>query len=147
MKYCKLRIAWSVGWGVLCLMLIALWVRSYWYHEGFNWSFSTPKYMHISSDAGQLFLGVGSVSFVPPRYFRGEAGLYADEHDLIRMPTLLAGQNKWGFQVTIPYWLLLLGTAAIAAFPWIRRRFSPRTMLIGMTLLTVALCLIIALAR
>jgi hypothetical protein len=29
MRYRKLRIAWSVGWGVVCLALIVLWVRSY----------------------------------------------------------------------------------------------------------------------
>jgi hypothetical protein len=30
MKYRKLRIAWSVGWGLACVLLIVLWVRSYW---------------------------------------------------------------------------------------------------------------------
>jgi hypothetical protein len=29
MKYRKLRIAWSVAWGILCLLLIVLIVRSY----------------------------------------------------------------------------------------------------------------------
>src|SRR3954469_25199078 len=29
MKYRKLRIAWSVGWGVSAVLLMALWVRSY----------------------------------------------------------------------------------------------------------------------
>jgi hypothetical protein len=29
MKYRKLRIAWSGVYGVLCLLLIGLWVRSY----------------------------------------------------------------------------------------------------------------------
>ena len=26
-----LRIAWSVWWGILCVLLIVLWVRSYWW--------------------------------------------------------------------------------------------------------------------
>jgi hypothetical protein len=29
MKYCKLRIGWSVAWGVVAVLLVALWVRSY----------------------------------------------------------------------------------------------------------------------
>src|SRR5262245_54729365 len=33
MKLRKLRIAWSVIWGVLCLLLIVLWVRSYTWEE------------------------------------------------------------------------------------------------------------------
>ncbi|MCI0333720.1 MAG: hypothetical protein L0228_10925 [Planctomycetes bacterium] len=142
-KYRKLRIAWPVGWGILCLLLIALWVRSYWYSEAFNWFFSTTKFMHVSSDVGQLFLGVGSVSFVLPSYYRGEAGLYDDEHELIRKPTLLAGENQWGFQVGIPYWLLLLGAATLAALPWFRWRFSLRTLLIAATLIAVILYVLV----
>jgi hypothetical protein len=30
MKYRKLRIAWSVAWGVVAVLLVVLWVRSYW---------------------------------------------------------------------------------------------------------------------
>ena len=33
MKYRKLRIAWSVAWGVVAVLLIVLWVRSYWWAE------------------------------------------------------------------------------------------------------------------
>jgi hypothetical protein len=34
MKHRKLRIAWSVTWGIAAMLIIALWVRSYWYWEG-----------------------------------------------------------------------------------------------------------------
>ena len=30
MRFRKLRIAWSVAWGVLAVLLCVLWVRSYW---------------------------------------------------------------------------------------------------------------------
>src|SRR5690349_16513123 len=30
MKYRKLRLAWSVAWGVVAVLLCILWVRSYW---------------------------------------------------------------------------------------------------------------------
>ena len=30
MKHRKLRIAWSVAWGVVAVLLCVLWVRSYW---------------------------------------------------------------------------------------------------------------------
>src|SRR3954451_7738148 len=33
MKFRKLRIAWSVFWGVAAVLLIALWVRSYWWSD------------------------------------------------------------------------------------------------------------------
>ena len=33
MKYRKLRIAWSVAWGVVAVLLCVLWVRSYWWAD------------------------------------------------------------------------------------------------------------------
>ena len=33
MKYRKLRIAWSAVCGIVCLLLIVLWVRSYWWRD------------------------------------------------------------------------------------------------------------------
>src|SRR6476659_6230618 len=41
MKYRKLRIAWSVVWGILCLLMITLWVRSYWQIEHILWNSPT----------------------------------------------------------------------------------------------------------
>ena len=35
MKHRKLRIAWSVAWGVVAVLLCVLWVRSYWKSDGF----------------------------------------------------------------------------------------------------------------
>src|SRR5262245_56414702 len=33
MKYRKLRIAWSVAWGLLAVLVCVLWVRSYWHYD------------------------------------------------------------------------------------------------------------------
>src|SRR4051794_2870734 len=33
MRFRKLRIAWSMFWGLACVLLIVLWVRSYWWNE------------------------------------------------------------------------------------------------------------------
>src|SRR6476660_8978143 len=33
MRFCKLRIAWSVLCGIACVLLIVLWVRSYWWRD------------------------------------------------------------------------------------------------------------------
>src|SRR6187431_2373803 len=34
MRFRQLRIAWSVVWGVAAVLLIVLWVRSYWWIDG-----------------------------------------------------------------------------------------------------------------
>ena len=38
MKFRKLRIALSVTWGVACLLLIVLWVRSFYFGDVILWS-------------------------------------------------------------------------------------------------------------
>ena len=53
MRYRKLRIAWSVGWGIACVLLIVLWVRSYWRgRQSFDTNQSVA--LAISSDNGVL---------------------------------------------------------------------------------------------
>ena len=34
MKFRKLRVAWSVVWGIAAVLFVALWVRSYWRVDG-----------------------------------------------------------------------------------------------------------------
>ncbi len=63
MKHRKLRIAWSVAWGVLAVLLIALWVRSYWWVDSID--------IHISESThaclGDL-PGVIELQRVPPQW-------------------------------------------------------------------------------
>jgi hypothetical protein len=37
MTFRKLRIALSVFWGLACVLVIALWVRSYWWEDDLVW--------------------------------------------------------------------------------------------------------------
>ena len=124
LKY--LRIAVTALSLTACVLLIALWVRSYWYWESLNWYFSTTKYINVSSDAGQLSLGVGDLPGVMPGYWRGKPGVYV------------------GGQFVMPHLLLLLGTAVLSALPWLPWRFSLRTLLIATTLVAVVLGIIVA---
>src|SRR6478609_241719 len=43
MRFRKLRIAWSVGCGIACVLLIVLWVRSYWWFDNVNFSTTETK--------------------------------------------------------------------------------------------------------
>src|SRR5262245_26868849 len=53
MKYRKLRIAWSITWGVMATLLCVLWVRSYWWDEAIQ--IAPAKYVCIlESDSGRL---------------------------------------------------------------------------------------------
>src|SRR3954447_22406762 len=41
-KFRKLRIAWSVSWGLSCVLLVVLWVRSHFVIEGVGRASQTP---------------------------------------------------------------------------------------------------------
>src|SRR6185369_6057413 len=43
MRFRKLRIAWSVFWGVVAVLLVVLWLRSYWCNDSFDRTQSTNR--------------------------------------------------------------------------------------------------------
>src|SRR5688572_14017793 len=54
MKYRKLQIAFSAVCGVLCLLLVVLWVRSYWYQD-VAFSVSGGYRSQVMSLSGRLY--------------------------------------------------------------------------------------------
>jgi hypothetical protein len=54
MKHRKLRIAWSVAWGVIAVLLVALWVRSYWRCDVLCRDFKGFDSLEFMSDSGAL---------------------------------------------------------------------------------------------
>src|SRR5690348_8525325 len=53
MRFRKLRIAWSVVWGLAAVLLIVFWVRSYW-HVDVLQKPSASRLFIISSSKGRL---------------------------------------------------------------------------------------------
>lgn len=45
MKYRKLRVTWSAVCGIICLLLIALWVRSYWWFDHLQFPITGVHYV------------------------------------------------------------------------------------------------------
>ena len=37
MRFRKVRIVWSVAWGIACVLLVVLWVRSYWWTDSIEY--------------------------------------------------------------------------------------------------------------
>src|SRR4051812_9605600 len=54
MRFHKLRIAWSVGCGIACGLLIVLWVRSYYLGDVVQWSVTRWCGLQFTSQQGQL---------------------------------------------------------------------------------------------
>jgi hypothetical protein len=149
MKFRKLRIAFSAMCGVICLLLIVLWVRSYWWNEVFAFPAGGKRY-HAQSLCGRIVLGRSDFN-------KGQArtvqlwrqavtnGLREIAHN---------GENVFGFEyihsarpeliaVTLPELFLVAAFAAVATIPWIHCRFRLRTLLIVMTLFALLLGLVV----
>src|SRR3954453_23888497 len=56
MRFRKLRIAWSVFWGLACLLLIELWVRSYFFADTVYGEIPPVLSFTLNSYDGQLSL-------------------------------------------------------------------------------------------
>jgi hypothetical protein len=60
-KYRKLRIGWSVAWGVVAVLIGLLWVRSYSWWDNVEWPAMHTHSVYLVSLQGRFGVGVGSV--------------------------------------------------------------------------------------
>jgi hypothetical protein len=137
-------------WGILCLLLIALWVRSYDVAD-FVWGpVHSTRAFTFDSIRGRLVL---TTSIAPPGTspMPLEYGSDRGGRDFLDFKGNVLGFYLWrdafSVMIVIPYWFLALATAALTATPWLRWRFSLRTLLIGMTVVAVVLGLAIVASR
>jgi hypothetical protein len=147
MKWRKLRIAWSVMWGVLAVLLCALWVRSYFVSD----TLSAPVWHY----GGGGCCSRGTIGFwiddVPDgtREFShftepdGRSTLYrwGDMLDQanVMIDYVVIDDEGTGYLV-VRCWVPPVLAAIAAALAWFRYdRFSLRTLLIATTLVAVLL--------
>ena len=147
MRYRKLRIAWSVGCGVVVLLLIALWA-----HTAHN---QVKALAWVSTSH--------TVSFVAYRYWmeaqfarpdwKPTAHLHSNRVD--HPGPLVSPLRHWqlgpfkytgstGVLICIPLWLPVVLSAFFGTLPWLLpisklRQFSLRPLLIATTLVAVVL--------
>jgi hypothetical protein len=148
----KLRIAFSVVCGIVCLLSIVFWARSYWVSDTFKYfSFSVGHLFGIHSSYGVVGLGYSAEARFrlpgrsPTWRFHSQRipnpSLTEREQVLVRKAA--SKQFRWtnrlpsSFGVRAPYWLMALLTMTIGVAPWLR--FSLRTLLIATTLVALVL--------
>ena len=140
MRFRKLRIAWSVLCAMACVLLIVLWVRSYWKHD-YLFRFNTNVYSGFESDFGRLSFNRLDFRVFPSRRHAIQAWTFA-----VIPPTVPDADRRtfqWAhmtgmLQVVAPHWFVFMSTATVATVPWIRR-FSLRALLVVMTVVGVVL--------
>ncbi len=130
MRFRKLRIAWSVGCGIACVLVIVLWVRSYSHPGSLSYS-SAATHLAIGWESGTL--GVERHAFRSGR--QHERGWAINIDHVSRM------------SVRIPLWVCAVVCGVFAAASWVVKRFSLRALLIATTLVAVVLGLVVAVLR
>ena len=153
MRYRKLRIAWSVFWGFAALLLIVLWVRSYWWVEEFAVPLTNKYYFGAAYSPGCIGFAIhpmGQLSSSKIKRFQRfptESWLEAIRQDRLQNISRIWGTFDFRRHSYIaPDWFVLIVLAALAVAPWIRHlrwQFSLRTLLIVTTLVAVGLGLIV----
>ena len=157
MKFRKLRIAFSVTCGIVCLLLIALWVRSYSWGDMLSGPISQSRLLRFSSGQGVLLLNLQH----DQRASQTVRGWRLQHLSMRKMEQLQAqakargapvsvAVKKWGLSdhvLRTPHWLPVVLSGALGAAPWVGWRFSLRTLLTVTTLVAVVLGLIVAALR
>jgi hypothetical protein len=145
-----LRIAWSVWWGILCVLLIALWVSSYLAEVRLSGRYTASRGFRVYSSRGCIVCYAPNMPFQPSSYpwhlaLDSQHWLRESDARIASVPKLhYHSQEMWA---TFPHWFLLGLCGALAITPWVIQRFSLRTLLIATTLITVVLGLVVIMRR
>jgi hypothetical protein len=155
MRFRKLRIAWSVGCAIAGLLLIVLWVRSYWWMEGFRYGATESRGVIIESISGEVdFSYCLTTRRLPSRCW----STYVPTSYSTLQKLLLSNFSAKSFHrrfypdgvlTAVPYWFFVVSAGVVPGVPWIRwpKQFTLRTLLIATTLVAVVLGLIVRLSR
>jgi len=133
MKYRKLRIAWSVFCGLAAVLLIVLWVRSYYAKDLLDVA-APPHWLVIESVGGRIsFRLMNEPTILSSRLSFNSYG-----------PTFARFGTNINEQVSVLDGAIALAIAVAGILPWLqyrprRRQFSLRSLLIATMLVAVVL--------
>jgi len=142
MRHRNLRIALSAFCGLACVLLLALWYRSYWTLDLINRCDSRHIMTTIGSQMGTVYFA----HFDAYEAYKGTGNSYATHGWEYRTREAYAlkqhfrwkrGSNSLSFNV--PHWLPAIVAILVGAAIWLPLRFSLRTLLIATTLVAVLL--------
>jgi hypothetical protein len=127
-----------------CVLLAALWVRSYWRENTLQGVIGNER-LQLSQGPGVVVVLI--FPNVQSRNFPRRSWTFEDHHvetDLPHWtPWMLQRMKPKGIFIAAPHWFLALLSATLGAVPWLKWQFSLRTLLIATTLVAVALGLVV----
>jgi hypothetical protein len=138
------RLANTCFFGVLSVVFIVLWIRSYWYMEG--GFFSSFPGQHIAFHGGSGRMCVWFEHRSAPQWFSWHVDPnteYVAPNHPDRMPWFdLAFFWPTMTRLYVAHWFLAVTTATIATAPWYPHKFSMRGLIVSLTILSVLMALI-----
>ena len=142
MKLRSLRIAWSTTCGLAAVLLICLWVRSYWWLDNVNFSKTRTRVVQsfegvISLHLRPIFTEPGLTSLPYTEWASPEK---RDNHN--KALRWYAGQRGSGVALVFPHWFTATLLSVGSVILWLGWRFSLRSLLITTTLVAIVLGLI-----
>ena len=141
-----LRIAVSVFFGVPCILLVALWVRSYWWHDGLTLTVQNPQTFFCYSNRGRLSF---RYEFRPDKdewvYTSFQPNFREEELRLIEEQVPCWRFSTSPLNTIFPHWFAVMIFGFLMAVPWLYQQwnFSLRTLLIATTLIAVVLGILV----
>ncbi len=151
-QYRWLRIAVSAVCLMMFCLLLALWVRSYWWMDTLDGPWFNTGIRRVQSKQGQLVF----VTNIPRPIL---SNWHHTTDKILEGSVPISWHRKWrwdssalGIGVSFPHGLLILLSAIVVAVPWlpwnrIRWRFSLRTMLIVTAVVAAILGLGVSMVR
>jgi hypothetical protein len=142
MKFRKLRVAWAIACGIACVLLLYLWIRSYWRWDELIVRIPTSNKMSVLTNhieaislKGRIrihvFTAYGNSSYLEFTSFRVT--------NFPAIPNWSLGIERGHCSATCPHWFAIMLAAASISLSRIRpsTKFSLRTLLIATTLVAV----------
>ena len=151
MRFRKLRIAWSVGCGIFCVLLIVMWIRSYWWGDCYTIPINN-NWICCSDLRGSIVLTCFDATKrtdISAGYSWGRASHQRlDEHIPVHFYGFCLKDSEAGFGLAIPSWFLIVTSIGFAVAPWLSwQRFTTRTLFLATTLAATLLGLSVWLSR
>lgn len=133
-----LRLAWTAFCGLVCVLLVVLWVQSFWSGNELQGVIGSKR-LQLDSATGRVWAYIypDALSLNPNRaWVRYRLWPPPQPPHEWYFGRLKAGE----FKISLPAWIPLVLMATLPTAPWIAlRRFSLRTLLIAITLAAVVL--------
>jgi hypothetical protein len=145
MNHRKLRIAWSVTWGIVAVLLCVLWMRSYWWWDEIYYPRRTARCTIVTSVHGVFMLAANYPNSrypdLQPKLWNQPAAKWYEETKSTPKPFLFVfAWDLFGFNA--PHSVLIAITVTFSTLPWLSSRFSLRTLLLATSLVAVGLGMI-----